>query len=483
MRNPYLAIHALGRARRPAAGVSGLLIQLVAAALAAPLAKPVLLGFLDGGAAPGAVPDGVEAVGFRLGALMVGAMSISTYSALVRGPDRPILDPHPVQPRLLLDALIAATARANLALPGMAALLLLPVGLAGHWTAWAGATALAFGAWICGLGLGFAGSLGGVWAAYSPGLAAVLDALRGANPRMQAALIYAPAVVLGVGGLASALAAAGLRAGLLGWAPGWAFLALPPVIGVVGLALARPLADVWYVRATALLAEIDGQWAGVENIAEQRTVYLEWAARGSRELTRALRQGWRRLRSWASGAWLLGGVGALAGWTASPDAADRVMVVGCGAVLLLGALPVRLAEGDPDWLDQALVVPRGAGEPCARRGGLALRARGRDPGDLRARPQAWARCGGPSLARARAARRRGRWPRRARRPPPGPSRRLALPARGRAAVGARDQHRLRRPSRRRPLRSPMPPTPATTRWLALTSRPSADILTDVQGTF
>ncbi len=359
MRNPYLAIHALGRARRPAAGVSGLLIQLVAAALAAPLAKPVLLGFLDGGAAPGAVPDGVEAVGFRLGALMVGAMSISTYSALVRGPDRPILDPHPVQPRLLLDALIAATARANLALPGMAALLLLPVGLAGHWTAWAGATALAFGAWICGLGLGFAGSLGGVWAAYSPGLAAVLDALRGANPRMQAALIYAPAVVLGVGGLASALAAAGLRAGLMGWAPGWAFLALPPVIGVVGLALARPLADVWYVRATALLAEIDGQWAGVENIAEQRTVYLEWAARGSRELTRALRQGWRRLRSWASGAWLLGGVGALAGWTASPDAADRVMVVGCGAVLLLGALPVRLAEGDPEWLDQALVVPRG----------------------------------------------------------------------------------------------------------------------------
>lgn len=355
MRNPYLAVHALRRARRPAAGASGLLLQLVAAALAAPLAKPVLLGFLE----QGAVPEGVEAIGFRLGALMVGAMSISTYGALVRGPDRAVLDPHPVQPRLLLDALVIQTAAANLALPAMAALLLAPVGLAGHWGAWAGATALVVGAWICGLGLGFAGSLGGVWAAYSPGLAAILDLLRGANPRMQAALIYAPAAVLGVGGLACAFAAAGLRAGLTGWAPGWAFLALPPVIGVVGLAVARPLAEVWYVRATALLAEIDGQWAGVENIAEQRVVYLEWAARGRRELVRALRQGWRRLRSWASGAWLLGGLGALAGWTGSPDAPDRVMVVVGGAVLLLGALPVRLAEGDPDWLDLSLGVPRG----------------------------------------------------------------------------------------------------------------------------
>lgn len=352
MRNPYLAVHARSRARRPAAGVSGLLVQLGAAALAAPLAKPVLLAFLE----QGAVPEGVEAIGFRLGALMVGVLSISTYGALVRGPDRAVLDPHPVQPRLLLDALVVQTARAQLGLPAMAALLLLPVGLAGHWAAWAGGAALALGAWICGLGLGFAGSLGGVWAAYSPGLARLLDALRGANPRMQAALIYAPAAVLGVGGTAVALAASGLRAALEGWGPGWAFLALPPVIGLAGLALARPLADAWYVRATALLAEIDGQWAGVENIQEQTSVYLEWVARGDRELTRALRQGWRRLRSWASGGWLLGVLGALAGWTGSPDAPDRVLMVAGGAVLLLGALPVRLAEGDPGWLDQSLGV-------------------------------------------------------------------------------------------------------------------------------
>lgn len=352
MSNPYLAVHARIRARRPTSAGS-VLLPLVAALIAAPLARPVLLGFLE----HGPVPEGLEAIGFRLGALIVGVMAVATYGVLVRGPDRAVLDPHPVRARALLDALMLETARDRAWLPAMAALLLLPVGLAGHWLALGGGVLLVIGAWICGLGLGFAGALGGVWAAYSPGLAKVLDLLRGANPRMQAALIYAPAVVLAVGGLAVGLAAAGLRAGLEGFATGWALLLLPPAAGLGGVLLARPLAEAWYVRATALLAEIDGAWATVEAADRSDTaVYLEWAARGQIELLRALRQGWRRLRPWATGAWLLGLGGALAGWTGSADAADRALAVGAGAVLLIAALPVRLAEGDPEWLDLALGV-------------------------------------------------------------------------------------------------------------------------------
>lgn len=352
MKNPYLAVHARIRARQPS-GLASVLLPLAAALLAAPLARPVLLGFLT----HGPVAEGVEAITFRLGALIVGVMSIVTYGALVRGPDRAVLDPHPVQPRLLLDALLWETARDRAWLPAMTALLLLPVGLAGHWAAYGYAAILMVGAYVCGLGLGFAGSLGGVWAAYSPGLKGLLNLLRGANPAMQAALIYAPAVVLGVGGVAVALAAAGLRAALEGYNLGLLFLALPPLIGVGGALLARPLAEAWYVRATALLAEIDGAWAAVENSeAEAAHVYLEWTARGRMELLRALRQGWRRLRPWATGAWLLGLGGAFAGWTGSADAADRALIVGAGAALLIAALPVRLADGDPEWLDRSLGV-------------------------------------------------------------------------------------------------------------------------------
>lgn len=360
MPNPYLAVHARIRARRPK-GASGVLLPLVAALLAAPLARPVLLGFLD----HGPVPAGLEAVSFRLGALVVGVMSIQTYGALVRGPDRAVLDPHPVQPRLLLEAVAVQAARGWLWLPATAALLLLPMGLAGQWAALALGVAVVAGAYVAGLGLGFAGALGGVWAAYSPGLAAALDFLRGANPRMQAALIYAPGVVLAAGGGAVALAAAGARAALEGYESGLLFLLVPPLVGGVGWALALPLAQRWYVRATALLAEIDGAWAAVEGEAQERGhVYLGWVARDRVELARALRQGWRRLRSWATGAWLLGLGAALAGWTGSPDAADRVLVVGAGAALLIAALPVRLAEGDPEWLDLALGVD-------ARRVGVA----------------------------------------------------------------------------------------------------------------
>lgn len=348
--NPYREVHALQREREGGRGRA--LLPVLAAVIAVPFARPVLLAFLDGGR----VDAGVEAIALRLGLLVAGAMAMHTYSDLVRGPDREVLDPHPVQPRALLQAIALRTARERIYLPIGCAVLLAPVALDGHVLAWAGGSAVALGAWLASLGAGFAVHLGGVWAARSPALARLLDLLRGTNPRMQAALIYAPGVAVAAVGLAVGFAASGLGAALGGWAPGWAFLGLPPLLGALGWMLAGPLAERCYVRATALLTEIDGMYAGREDPEESQIVYLEWVARGRPELLRSLRQGWRRLRVWPMGAWGLGLIGGLAGWSKAPDAPTTAAALGLAAVLLLGALPARLAEGDPPWLDRWLGV-------------------------------------------------------------------------------------------------------------------------------
>ena len=354
MSNPYAQVHRRIRANQRQGPTW--ILPVIAAGLAAPLARPVLLGFLDGPASPEIIAAGTEAIAFRLGALVAATMALHTYSDLVRGPDRDVLDVPPVQARPLLRAIAARTARQRLYLPVMAAVLVLPLALSGHLQAWLGSVGVVIGAWLCSLGVGFSVHLGAVWVAFSPGLARVLDLLRGDNPRMQAALIYAPGAVLAVAGLAIGVASAGVSAALQGWVPGWAFLALPPVVGLLGAVAAGPLADGFYVRASALLAEIDAAWAGVEEGEEERRVYLEWLATGRPELLRALRQGWRRLRTWPMGAWGLGLLGAMAGWTADPGAAEQVVLVGGAAVVLVAAVPTRLADGDPAWLDQALGV-------------------------------------------------------------------------------------------------------------------------------
>lgn len=351
MSNPYREAHA--RIQRRKKGRWAWILPLLAAGLATPLARPVLLRFLD----VGVVPAGVEAITFRLGALIAAAMALHTYSDLVRGDDRPVLDPHPVQPRALLVAIAARTAGQRVYLPLMAAILLSPIAWeGGDIVAWLGSCALVFGAWVCALGVGFATHLGSVWAGLSPALAAVLDILRGANPRMQAALIYAPGFALALVSVAVGFAGAGLSGALQGWTPGWAFLALPPAVGLLGWMVALPLADRYYVRATALLSEIDAAWAGAEEAEEAGRVYLDWLANDRPELLRALRHGWRRLRSWPSGAWIIGVIGAIGGWTEDPVGLVQVMAVSGAGALLIAAIPTQMAEGDPVWLDRALGV-------------------------------------------------------------------------------------------------------------------------------
>jgi len=122
-------------------------------------------------------------------------------------------------------------------------------------------------------------------------------------------------------------------------------------------------------------AEVDAAWAGREEGDEDRRVYLEWLGTRRPELLRALRQGWRRLRTWPMGAWGLGLVGAFAGWSEDAHAPAAVVAVAGAAVALIAAVPTRLAEGDPPWLDEALGVDPGR-VALARTAVAALYAQG-----------------------------------------------------------------------------------------------------------
>jgi len=283
-------------------------------------------------------------------------MALHTYTDLVRGPDRPVLDCHPVDAGALVKALALRTARQRVYLPFIAAVLLLPVGIEGNWVAWIGGNAVVFGGWCCALAVGYAIHLLAVWSAFSPSFSAVLDLLRGPNPRMQAALIYAPGAVLFVVGVALLLASAGVSGALQGWSVGWWFLLIPPGLGVISWLCVPRLADRHYVAATALLSEVDGAWAAVDETDAAHRVYLDWLATNRPELLRALRNGWRRLRMWPMLGWLAGFVALFAGWSDDPAAGGRVVVVAGAAVLAITGIPCQLSSGDPPWLDRALGI-------------------------------------------------------------------------------------------------------------------------------
>ena len=327
------------------------LAPIVAAVIATPLLRPVLLRFLDGGD----VAAGTADAALRIGMVLVAILSLNLYTDLVRGPDRPVLDPHPIDPRALLAALTwrAALERADALAAGL--IVLSPVAFAGHPVAFAAGALFIAGAWAACLGVPHAIYLGAVWAARSPRASQVLDLLRGDNAPMHAALIYAPGVVAAAIGLPMAWLVVSVEWAIQGWAPGWAWLALLPALGLAGGWVARPLADRFYVPTTALLTEIDGMYAGVDPSEEARHVYLEWTARGRPELLRALRQAGRTLWPYSVGAWSVGALAGLAAWTRAGDGEWSTFLVTGGAVAV-STLPALLARGDPAWLDHALGV-------------------------------------------------------------------------------------------------------------------------------
>jgi hypothetical protein len=369
MSNPYARADArIRRARSREAGVATLLgavVPLVAAGGALPLLSDSLYAFTR---APSfaAYVDGATGVLVRVGIALAGALSMVTYADAVRGADRGVIDVHPLQAGPWLRARVRATLRARLGWLAVAAVLLIPLAWPGtgrgwRWDAYALALCATTGAWLAGVGIGFGVNLAAPAFAERPALAGVFDAIRGPNPRIQAALLYAPGVALALSGSAAVAGAYGASAVLAGAGFGWMLLCVPVALAAFGFLLAsRHAAE--RARLPALLGEIDAAHAAAESPDEARAVYLEWAVRFvpawlRRELHKDLRQLWRAERPWVTGSWLLALVSGLAGWTSSPDAHARSLVVAAGSVVVLGAVGVRLAVGNPAWLDAWMPAP------------------------------------------------------------------------------------------------------------------------------
>jgi len=333
------------------------------------MARTVLLGFLavEGSmdsSVDSALAVGVTGLALRLGLVCCAAMAIFSYGALVRGEDRPVLDPHPVDPGKLLPYLLLRAGSERWSWPLAVSLLAWPLVYYGQPVAFAMIVAVCFGGWLVGLTLGFPTYLAAIWAAESPSLAMVFELIRGTNPRLQAALIYAPGAVLAVGGLGVYAAASGAGLVVAGQPAGAALLAVPLVLSALAWLPTPALARAYHFRTTTLLAEVDGMYAGMEDPEEAQRVYLDWAVKFApadtrSELLKELRHGWRGLRSWVTGAWGAGLVGAVAGWSSDPAAPERAALVAGAGMVLVGAVAVRLSATDPLWLDRSLPVPSG----------------------------------------------------------------------------------------------------------------------------
>jgi len=287
-------------------------------------------------------------------------MSLHTYTALLRDKERKVLDPHPAQPGKLVHYLLLRTAYENVALLLSGVVFMWPIATQSFET-WLICSTVVFGGWITGLCLGFPVHLGSVWAAESPRLSKLLELLRGSNPRMHAALIYAPGVVLALGGVSVWAASSAAQTILGGTGIHPIGLIVPFLVSVMSLPSLATLAQKAHFRATLVLAEIDGWYAQIEQPDEERLVYLEWLAvrlpSGVRQVSlRELRHGWRSLRSWINGGWLIGFVCAAAGWSASPDAWVMAGTLAGAGLVVVGGVSIRLAVNNPQWLERSLPI-------------------------------------------------------------------------------------------------------------------------------
>ncbi len=354
-------------------GIAGVLWQW-APVVAVAAALPLVLGEGLAGTVsePAAQRVALVALFVRVALLLAGFLSLGTFDLVVRGPDRGVVDLHPILARAYVRSRLVAAARG--AAPALVAAL---VTLLPAWQdpALLGSGALLLGgSWAAGITLGMGVNLAAPSLAVRPGVAPVLDALRGPNPRAQAALIWAPAAALFVAGLAILAATAGLELAFAGNPAGYSLLALPWAAAAFGARAAFADADT-LARIPAVLGEVESAYAAVEAAEEGHRVYLEWVVRWAPawlrpELLRVLRHGWRAERGWLGASFLAAGLAGLAAWSDRPGSVRGVLLTG---VLLAGvaALGPRLRARDPAWL--VLVLPA-AGRRLAV--GLAILAWG-----------------------------------------------------------------------------------------------------------
>ena len=375
--NPYVA--ALWRRRRNQRAVEGPLSvvgrwapPVLSVAILVPLFRAAFLSFLDG--APEDLGQGMEGVLTRLGIAIVALLAIDTYSALIRGSDRAILDLHPVD-----AADVAAYTMVRVALERAwvlvaAGVLLLPVARVSVGL-WALGAAFALGTFILGLTASAMVHLLAVDVAESERWAPLMELVRGSIPRAQAAFVYAPGVVLAGTGLLIAAAARGVRLASEAEPLGFALVVAPLALSAVCWRAVPELARRTWFRASAVLADIDARYGVLLGPEEARHVYLDWAVRYFPVRLRPfalkdLRHGWRSRRAWITGSWIGGAAAFAAGWTGGSDADARALAALCALVWGFAALELALERDEPAFLE--VWLPRGTARSLARFLVLAL---------------------------------------------------------------------------------------------------------------
>ncbi len=348
--NPYQ--RAFARARHARGFDAVPILSIIGGALAAALVRANVYDFAPGLAhhTPLAA-DAAAGLVARVGLLLAAGLTLGTFDIVVRGPDRAVLDIHPLLPGPWYASRVTESARVRL--PWLLA------GLAALWPL-ADARALFFcgtalaGAWFAGLGVGIGVNLAAPAIGLDARFTGALDAIRGVNPRLQAALLYAPGAALGIAGMGILGGTEGLSASL-GGSPS-PLLLLPWALGAAGIILGRAAAPN-AARLPALLGEIDAAYANADAPDEARIVYLQWAVRFlptrlQIHVLRELRHVWRGERGWATGAWGLAIVAAVAGWAGQLWAA-------AGLVLVIAGVGARLTALEPAWIAEGLGLTAG----------------------------------------------------------------------------------------------------------------------------
>ncbi len=302
---------------------------------------------------------GFSAIASRAGLVVAALLSLSTYDTVVRGPDRGIVDLHPLLPAAWLRARTELVVRERAWWLVVGAVFLAP--LYPRLDALLLGFLVLFGGWAAGIGAGLGVNLVAPSLAGRPALAGLFDAIRGPNPRLQAALLYAPGVALTIAGAATLAASWGASEVLMGRNAGAVGLLAPFVVAAAGLALASRAAPS-IAGIGAVLGEIEGAWARADAAEDAHTVYLEWTVRLAPAslrlgLRKDLRHLWRAHRGWITGSWGLGLLAATSGWTDAADGPDRLARVGAAALGAFGLVGVRLGAADPKWLDDMLPLP------------------------------------------------------------------------------------------------------------------------------
>ena len=343
-------------------------LPLVGLGMLAVLVRPLLLSFLDGPAS--ALGSGVSGAVLRLGLAMLWLLTLDVYSALIRGGDREVLALHPVDASQVVryGALKVLLGRAWIVLGTM--LLLLPIALEADVTLWVASCAALASLAVVGVTGSALIYLLAVDASESGFFQPMLDAVRGQNPREQAAFIYAPGIVLLGGGVLLWLASLGVESVWAGEPMGWAAIAAPAVIGVLVWFPVPRLADRTWFRASSVLADIDARYGALADRDEGLRVYLDWMVRWlptdiARFALKDLRHGWRARRGWITGAWALGGAAGISSWTADPSGPLRGGAIAIAGMAVCATVAVLLERDEPAFLRRWL-VPRGPTRWVAR---------------------------------------------------------------------------------------------------------------------